>query len=111
MLPLWCFSAHIFSAVLGYPLRTDVGWNNTSEHDHIYDAEPRNNSEILTKLSKKEFCNITQSYTESILPPIMDALKVFSWLPTMHIHQLDGSLRPGDEKSVDTSSPHSPGKK
>lgn len=37
--------------------------------------------------------------------------KVYFWLPTMHIHHLDGSLRPGDEKSVDTSSPHSPGKK
>ncbi|KAB5565317.1 hypothetical protein PHYPO_G00239780 [Pangasianodon hypophthalmus] len=112
MLPSWCFSVLLSSAVLGLPLHTDDMWNSTSEHDSLSDPVDSNYNSTSLIDCNGSFCNQTQNYTVQYAgsPPSSFPMLGF-WLPTMNIHRLDNALRPGDVQKVDTSSPHSPGKK
>ncbi|KAF4081692.1 hypothetical protein AMELA_G00164240 [Ameiurus melas] len=107
MLPVWCFSVLLLSAVPGLPHHTGDKQNSTSVLLQTavlglpLDAVDKPNS---TSDRNKSYCNQTQGIPQS-RPPV----KSF-WFPTMNIHRLDDVLRPGNEESVDTWSPKSPGK-
>ncbi|KAM9496282.1 uncharacterized protein Hap1MRO34_024555 isoform 4-T4 [Clarias gariepinus] len=96
MLPPWCFGTLLLSAVLGSPLRTNVTLESTSEPNSTSYPDDLENNKTAREL-----------HPHPDLP-----MRSPSWLPTINIvHGLDNALQQGDEKSPDTRSPYSPGKK
>ncbi|KAM9496280.1 uncharacterized protein Hap1MRO34_024555 isoform 2-T2 [Clarias gariepinus] len=108
MLPPWCFGTLLLSAVLGSPLRTNVTLESTSEPNSTsYPDDLENNKTARDFNQTQDMVMLLELHPHPDLP-----MRSPSWLPTINIvHGLDNALQQGDEKSPDTRSPYSPGKK